>query len=72
MRRKSAPGQTDGFDAPGGLTAFDAFADVFTPPEDLKLSSPKTVLADWTQDARNIRGYFQKALAALGLEKTAP
>ncbi len=70
MRREN-PLRADDFDAPGGLTALDAFADAFTMPEDLELASPKTGLEGRVQDAHHIRGYFRKALAALGLEEAA-
>ena len=45
-------------------TFFDAFADVFTPPEDLSLYQPDHSIPGHIRDARCIREYFRKAVGA--------
>ena len=45
-------------------TFFDAFADVFTPPEDLPLYQPDHSIPGHIQDAQRIREYFRKAVGA--------
>ena len=62
---KASPHQDRG--APEDLlcgTFFDAFADVFTPPEDLPLYQPDHSIPGHIQDAQRIREYFRKAVGA--------
>ena len=67
MRRASS--RSEGFDAPGDLVFSDAFADVFTLPEDLALTRQEHGFLGYILDGRRIRGYFEKAVVELGLEE---
>lgn len=67
MRRASS--RSEGFDASGDLTFSDAFADVFTLPEDLALTRQEHGFLGYILDGRRIRGYFEKAVVDLGLEE---
>lgn len=55
-------------------TLFDAFADAFTPPEDLPLHQPDYGpdygMSALIRDRKRIRGYFDKALAHEGFDQT--
>ena len=64
---RHAGSRIEGFDVPGDLTFSDAFADVFTLPEEL--TRQEHDLLARMLDGRRIRGYFEKALADLDLEK---
>ncbi len=60
------------FDTPEDLkdlTFLDAFADVFTHPEDLELRRPDYGFMARVRDADRIREDFRKAIANLGLDK---
>ena len=60
------------FDTPEDLrdrTFLDAFVDVFTPPEHLKLCRPDYGYMARIRDGQRIREDFRKALENLGLDK---
>ncbi len=51
-----------------GLTFFNAFTDVFTPPDDLVLTQPEYGPIARIRDGLRIREDFRKAIGNLGLE----
>ena len=53
----------------GDYSFFDAFADVFTPPEDQTIHRPHTGRAALVLDGFRIRRDFDQAFATLGQEQ---
>lgn len=61
----------EGLDALGEPAFSDALADVFTSPEDLTLTPQEHGFLGHILDGHRIRGYFEKAVVAFGLEDEA-
>ena len=53
----------------GGQTFFDAFTDIFTPPEDLPLHHTECGYEAQLGDALRIRHDIEKAVQTLGVER---
>ena len=64
---RESPGEN-----PGGLTFFDAFADVHTPPECLPPVRIRHAPPPCEESGRYMREAFRAAINALGLEKVVP
>lgn len=56
----------------GGLTFFDAFTDVHTPPECLPPVRIRRAPLPCEESGRYMREAFRSAINALGLEKVVP
>lgn len=54
-----------------GMTLWDAFTDVFTPPESLKMAQLDYGYMARLRDLRRIGEDFRKAEARLGLERSS-
>ena len=51
-----------------GLDLIDEIGDAFTPPEFMELSEPISMFEARMEDIHEMRNYFRKAIAELGLD----